>query len=485
MDERNTVEDSYRVYGGPRRRMSVAQRPEPRTDAGRRRPDTEPDRTLDSDTLPAEEQPVGRSALLPRLLTGVQPGRQIGLAEHDRLHGPPANLPAAAVIETADRAGLRGRGGARFPTARKLRTVAAAGRPLQRPIVVVNGMEGEPLAGKDRLLLDSAPHLVLDGAALAAAAVGAREAIVCIPSAAGATHAGLERALEERRCAGRDRVKFEIAEMDGGFVASEETALVQQLNGGPAVPTFTPPRPFERGVKRRPTLIDNAETLAHLALIGRHGAEWFRRIGDAADPGSVLVTLSGAVAAPGVYEIAPGTSMKQLVAAAGGLTESIRALLIGGYYGSWVDGRQADSLILNAESLHHHGAALGAGVIVVLPDSACGAAEAARIGDYLARESAGQCGACVNGLAAIADALAQLVDGTPKRGSWADLQRWLEEVPGRGACKFPDGATRFMSSALQVFGHEFHSHATHGPCEACYRRAVLVRPRGHELQAAA
>ncbi len=309
---------------------------------------------------------------------------------------------------------------------------------------------------------------------------------MCIPADARRTKATLERALEERRAAGLEAVSTRIAALEGGYVASEETALVQQLNGGPAVPAFTPPRPFERGVRKRPTLIDNAETLAHVALIARHGSEWFRRLGTTADPGSMLVTLSGAVRRPGVYEIAAGTRFTQLAAAAGGLTEPVRALLLGGYFGSWVDGARADTLVLADEELHARGASLGAGVIVALPQSACGAAEAARVGHYLAGQSAGQCGPCVHGLAAISETLADLVDGNPEPQAWTRLERWLAQVPGRGACRFPDGATRFMSSALQVFAREFEEHARSGPCPACYRSATLPRPRSHgQVEAAA
>ena len=120
------------------------------------------------------------------------------------------------------------------------------------------------------------------------------------------------------------------------FVAGEETALVQFLNGGPARPTFTPPRPFERGVGGAPTLVQNAETLAHVAQIARFGPAWFRRIGTAAEPGSILVTLSGAVARPGVYEVALGSPLRDLLAQAGGAREEIQAYLIGGYFGTWV-----------------------------------------------------------------------------------------------------------------------------------------------------
>jgi NADH:ubiquinone oxidoreductase subunit F (NADH-binding) len=145
------------------------------------------------------------------------------------------------------------------------------------PVVVVNGSEGEPSSSKDKLLLTMAPHLVLDGAVLAAAAVGAGEVVVCVDGAATAALDAVGRALAER---GRsDRLPVRLATIPSRYVAGEETALVHWLNGGPATPTRTPPRPFQRGVDRRPTLIDNVETLAHLAQVLRFGPDWFRQIG--------------------------------------------------------------------------------------------------------------------------------------------------------------------------------------------------------------
>ena len=258
------------------------------------------------------------------------------------------------------------------------------------------------------------------------------------------------------------------------FVAGEETALVRALNGGPAKPTFKPPLPFERGVRGAPTLVQNAETLAHVALIARFGPAWFREVGTREEPGTALVTISGAIRRPGVYEVALGTPLAELVADAGGPTETPRAFLVGGYFGTWVPAAQAGSLALSAAGLRPAGAALGAGAIVVLPASACGVAETARVVGYLAAESAGQCGPCVHGLAAIAGALGQLArcEGTDVRPR---LERWLEQVHGRGACRHPDGAGRFVASALDVFADEVRHHQRHRRC-SCGDRRVLPEP---------
>jgi NADH:ubiquinone oxidoreductase subunit F (NADH-binding) len=232
-----------------------------------------------------------------------------------------------------------------------------------------------------------------------------------------------------------------------------------------AKPTFVPPRPFERGYRGRPTLIQNPETLSQMALIARYGADWFRELGSAADPGSALVTIAGAVASPGVYELAFGTSMPDLLAAAGGALEPLRALLVGGYFGTWVDASRVISLRLSREDLRSVGCALGSGVLIALGESACGLHESARVIEYLAGESAGQCGPCVHGLAAIAASVGALAEGVAHPHEKERVLRWTAEIRGRGACHHPDGAARFVESALAVFKPELEAHRQ-GRCRA-------------------
>jgi NADH:ubiquinone oxidoreductase subunit F (NADH-binding) len=413
--------------------------------------------------------------VLPRLLSGVADRDVADLRSHLELDGPLPDLrrrPPAQLIDEIARSGLRGRGGASFPVAKKLQAVSGRRRPK---VVVGNGTEGEPASGKDRLLLTSRPHLVLDGAAVAARAVGAGEAIIAFSAGDDAVAAGLMQAVQERRAARlRDRVRFELFAVGDGFVAGNESALVNAINGGEAKPTFGP-RPFQSGVRRRPTLVQNVETLAHLGLIARHGAEWFRQTGTDLDPGSTLITLSGAISAPGVYEIEHGAPLTDLLDQAG-LTDDLTAVLIGGYFGSWLEADLIGRVRLSPRALSEHGASLGAGVIVALGDSACPVAETSRIADYFAAESAGQCGPCVNGLGAIAETMAQVARGTAGATARRDLARWSSSLAGRGACQFPDGATRFVASALRVFARDFDDHSRHGPCERCSAQPVLATP---------
>jgi NADH:ubiquinone oxidoreductase subunit F (NADH-binding) len=415
---------------------------------------------------------------LPRLLLGVGgDGAPLALDDHIATHG---ELPlerkrrrreTPRLIELVERAGLRGHGGAGFPTATKMLAVAGA---RGRPIVVVNATEGEPASIKDRTLCQLAPHLMLDGAQLAAQALGADEVIVAVCESASASVDTVADAIAERRALGGPRLR--LSTTPPGYVAGQESALVNHLSGGPALPTFTPPLPFEQGVSRRPTLLSNAETFAHVALIARHGASWFRALGTAAQPGSALVTLSGPVANPAVYEIEHGASLGELIDAAGGATAPVRAVLLGGYAGTWVDGRQLPSIALSDEHLAPHGATLGAGVVALLSDAACPVAETARVARWLSRESAGQCGPCVHCLDALASTVAEIAAGAAAAGAAQRVERLTQLVSRRGACAHPDGAARFVRSALVAFAPDFADHARHGRCEACARPAELPLP---------
>jgi NADH:ubiquinone oxidoreductase subunit F (NADH-binding) len=415
-------------------------------------------------------------ATLPRLLSGMSVHGMGVLERHLEIHGRlpgPEELDGPALVGLAERSGLRGRGGARFPAAIKMRAVRAS---RGRPIVVANGCESEPMSRKDALLLDELPHLVLDGAALAARAVGADRVIVAFERGASAARASLEHALAQRRAARIDAVPVELFAAAETFLTGQETSLVSQINGGPAKPTFIPPRPTQRGVRRHPTLVQNVETLAHLALIARHGAEWYTGLGTEAEPGSTLVTVIGAINSPGVYEIECGTLLDRLLAGAGGVSGAIGGLLVGGYFGSWLPASAAAELELSNAGLARHHAALGCGVVVALPASACPVAETVRVAIYLATETANQCGPCVNGSAAIARTLLAVSEGTAASGALADLGRWTAGIPGRGACHLPDGLAHFVATAMRTFADAFDDHARHGPCDACANRPLLYIP---------
>ena len=420
-----------------------------------------------------------RPAGLPRLLEAMPSNRAMSLAEHLAVHGPlqPTHRRSRAgqhpLIGQIEQAGLRGRGGAGFPTAVKMRAVASS---RGRAVVVVNAAEGEPASAKDRTLTQTLPHLVLDGATLAAHALDANEIIVTVCESARASVQGIADAITERGAPGRGSPRTRLTTVPAHYVAGQESALVNHLGGGPAIPTFTPPMPFQQGVARRPTLVNNAETFAHIALIARHGPDWFRELGTPSQPGSTLVTLSGPVAYPGVYEIEYGASLAALIHAAGGSTARVRAALLGGYGGSWVGEEHLRGLMLSDEHLASLGASLGAGVVLLLSENACPIAETTRIARWLAGQSTGQCGPCVHGLDALTTSLQEIASGVTGSQAAQRIARLSTLVRGRGACGHPDGAVRLILSAIETFGLEFADHARNGACEGCLSPGELPLP---------
>ena len=393
-------------------------------------------------------------------------GRPAGLDEHLDRYGPlPDRARPGALARAVTEAGLTGRGGAGFPTGTKLQAVGARRGPA---VVVANGMEGEPASEKDHALLSRAPHLVLDGAVLAAEDVRAEVVHVCLPRTKPGLADVVREAVADRQRARRDGVPVEVHELPHYYVSSEETSLVRWLNGGEARPLGGRERPFERGVRRRPTLVDNVETLAHLALIARFGPAWFRQAGRPEAPGTMLATVSGAVDRPGVYEIEVGTPVADVLAWSR-VREPAGAVLIGGYFGTWHDLADVAAAGMSAPQLRRAGASPGAGVLIALPEGACGLSETARVLGYLAGQSAGQCGPCAFGLPAIADDFAQLAQARASGAVLERLDRRLGALPGRGACRHPDGAVRLAASALTAFAPDVHAHARHRPCFAARR----------------
>ena len=416
---------------------------------------------------------------VPRLLAGVRAhGGRMSFREHTRWYGDPAvGLSSRGLIHEVDQAGLRGRGGGAFPTGRKLAAVASA---RSRPVVVVNGMEGEPGSGKDRHLLAVAPHLVLDGAELAAAELGASRLIVAVRRDAVDAVRSLSRALAERGQGWFGLDPVEVAEGPPRYVGGEETALVHWLDGGPIRPLGVPPRPFERGVSGKPTLVLNVETAAHMALIARYGAAWFRSVGPGHAPGSALMTIAGAVGRRGIAEVGLGASLEAVVLASEPHSEPAM-LLAGGCFGGWLPWSAAAALACDPDALRLAGAGLGAGILVVAPERTCVLAETARIAAYLAREGAGQCGPCTHGVRAVAGDLRVLCSPQASGLVTDRLRRRLSVVEGRGACGLPDGLVRLVSSALGRFPDHV---AAHERGHLCRESAVVPLPPARALSEA-
>jgi NADH:ubiquinone oxidoreductase subunit F (NADH-binding) len=419
---------------------------------------------------------VAPSRLLPPPADG---GRPPTLREHLAAHGPLA-IPTdddpkwrAAMVRAVSQSGLVGRGGAGYPTAAKWGAAIKA----RRSMVVVNAMEGEPASAKDRVLIHYAPHLVVEGAALLAAVTGASETVICVADHHDIDVGPLEEARAEFGRAQGSR-PISLVRPPAGYVHGEESALVGWLKNSRADPAWRPDKAVPLELGRRAVLVHNAETVAQLALIARHGPTWYRRAGLVEAPGTTLVTVSGAVASPGVLEVALGTPLSDILWRAGA-GRSLSGALVGGYGGSWI-GASDLHVPFAPGGLSAVGASVGAGVVVALSPASCPLAETARIVRYMAGQSAGQCGPCVHGLPALAVAMEQLATGRGGPGLRPAIDALATTVDGRGACRHPDGVVRLVRSALRVFEDDVAEHAAGRPCPGQARQSLLAFPETNQ-----
>jgi NADH:ubiquinone oxidoreductase subunit F (NADH-binding) len=380
--------------------------------------------------------------------------------------------PTRPLIDDVEASDLTGRGGACFPVATKWRSVAGGRR---RPVVVANGAESEPASRKDALLLTSAPHLVLDGLSLTALALHATRAAIYAPDH---VMPAVTAALAERGAGGIGGPEVEVVRTPDTYLAGQESAVVAALEGRRiAVPSFTGIRSIrDRGVGGRPTLVQNVETLAHVAMIARFGPEWFRSVGTTTNPGSTLITLTRRPSCL-VLEAPLGTNLVD----ATGITsqELARApgVLLGGYGGAWVTTQTVAGLPLSEREVRRAGATLGPGIVALLDQDTCPLAEMADVVRFLQRQGAGQCGPCVSGLAELADDMDRLAYGAADSGLVDRALRTCALIEGRGACRHPDGVARFVASGLEIFAPEVVDHLHRGPCPRT--RAARILPLPH------
>lgn len=412
-----------------------------------------------------------KSAVAATPLIGRSTAAQLSLDAHLGEHGPLPALSAREIMAFAKWAGLSGHGGAGFPLWRKLEAVAQA---RGRAVVVGNGAEGEPASGKDHWLLTHRPHLVLDGLQLAAQATGSNDLFLYVNELVPLRQLGA--VMADRAARRMDRRPVDLVAAPDAFISGEESSVVSYLSGSAALPRFKQPRVVERGVRGRPTLVSNVETLALLALIARHGPDWFRSVGTSEQPGTMLFTVSGAVARPGVVEAPHGTRLADVIELAGGATSRLQAVLVGGYHGSWLSPEVAARVRVSRADLAPVEASPGAGVVVALGENACGLMESSRVLSYLAGQAAGQCGPCLNGLPRIAELSRSLTTRSANPAAVTELHRIAGLLEHRGACHHPDGSVRFLRSALRVFAAELASHHQ-GRCSRTTDHAVLPTPR--------
>ncbi len=385
----------------------------------------------------------------PALLAHLQDGPSY--SAHRARFGAPADVDLQALVELARQADLRGRGGAGFPFAVKLATAARR----RRAVVVVNAAEGEPASAKDSALLTCGPHRVLDGAALAARALGTREVHVVTAADRSAAGAAVRTALAERRDA-RDGLRWSHTEAAARFVSGQARAVVELLSGRTGLPVTSWEPEAVSGVRGRPTLLSNAETFAQLAAVVRLGTAAYARLGTPDEPGTTLVTLAHD-ATRRVVEVGHGTPWEAVLTEG----EIDGALLTGGYHGTWVPPGALRGLGVSRRQLAAHHWSFGAGVVLSVGGRGCPVDVTVQVVDYLAAQSAQRCGPCLNGLPALADALADAVSG---RGGLEEVTMLAGLVERRGACAHPDGTVRLVRSLLDTFPDEVAAHAR-GRCE--------------------
>jgi NADH:ubiquinone oxidoreductase subunit F (NADH-binding) len=395
-------------------------------------------RTMPGRSLVAEHGPL--------LLADLDAGPS--LAAHRDLFGAVSRLGVTELLAMTREMALRGRGGAGFPFATKLQ-VASRGRHTE---IVVNVAEGEPASAKDAALAILAPHRVLDGAALAAAALGTAVVHVVVPLEREGVAVSMAAALAERRESG-ERVRWRLHEAEPGFVSGQAQAVLQLLAGRPNLPVTAWVPEAVAGHRGRPTLLSNAETWAHVGALARLGARGYAAHGTATEPGTTLLTLGEHPDEPTVVEVAYGTPWSQVLRS----EQLDRPVLLGGYHGTWAAPGALWGARVSRVELAERGLGLGAGVVVPLPPGHCPVRATSEVVDYLAGASAGRCGPCRNGLPALAGEVSRLARSRPS-ASRSRVAELMAVVERRGACAHPDGTVRLVRSLLSAFADEVADH---------------------------
>jgi len=389
------------------------------------------------------------------------------------------------VIAAISDSGLRGRGGAGFPTGRKW----ALGRAQADPVkyVVCNGDEGDPGAFMDRLVLESDPHRVLEGLAIAAYAIGAAEGYLYIraeyPQAVRHTRAAIRQA-EERGFLGRNirgsrfSLRLEVREGAGAFVCGEETALIQSLEGKRGMPKLRPPYPVERGLRGHPTVINNVETLACVPWIVRHGAGAFAALGTANSRGTKVFALAGKVNRGGLIEVPMGITMREVVEDIGGGIRNgrqFKAVQLGGPSGGCIPARLADTPI-DYDALAQTGAIMGSGGLVVLDDRDCMVDIARFFLKFTQAESCGKCTFCRIGTKRMLEILERLCEGKGRRDDLEKLEMLADYVGRASLCGLGQTAPNPVLTTLKYFRDEYEAHLHERRCPAG-RCPALIRYR--------
>ncbi len=376
-----------------------------------------------------------------------------------------ALLDPAAIIATIKDAGLRGLGGSGFPAARKWAMIAAQPEHGDR-YLICNGNEDEPGTFKDRLLLEESPHQIIEGALITALACGTNHIIFYInPHLKRATET-LAAAiiqwqqhdyLQQLNQTLGTTLELTLIASPGHYIAGEETAAIEAVEGHFPFPRGKPPYPAIAGVHHRPTLVNNIETLANVAHILRNGAAWFQQLGNADNSGTKLYCVSGDVVNAGVYELPMGTTLKTLLYEyAGGVSDNrtLKAVFTGGPSNSILTVSEID-IALDFDSMKQHQAALGTGAMIVIADGNPIIPHVSKYLEFFAKASCGQCPPCTSGTREMALLSSKIAVGEGRPQDLALLVSLSEMLPGSGRCHLIDGAITVLKSSLRHFHQDY------------------------------
>jgi NADH-quinone oxidoreductase subunit F len=404
------------------------------------------------------------------------------------------DLSPEQIVEMMERSGLRGRGGAGFPTGQKWRLVRA--QPVDTKYVICNGDEGDPGAFMDRVMLESFPFRVIEGLAIAAVAVDAHEGIFYIrheyPNALRRVRAALAECyrrgwLGDHLLGSEYPLHLAIKEGAGAFVCGEETALIASLEGRSGMPRLRPPYPAQSGLWGKPTLINNVETLATVPWIVRHGADAFAAMGTASSKGTKVFALAGKVRRAGLIEIPMGTTIREIVEEMGGGVEAgrrFKAVQIGGPSGGCIPARLADTPV-DYESLGKIGAIMGSGGLVVLDDTACMVDIARYFLRFTQNQSCGKCIFCRIGTKRMLEILELICAGRAQQTHLAQLEELAVQVSQGSLCGLGKMAPNPVATTLRYFRDEYEAHlrgrCPAGKCQALIKYVVTTECTGCTL----
>jgi NADH:ubiquinone oxidoreductase subunit F (NADH-binding) len=396
------------------------------------------------------------------------------------------SLTPEQVIRLVTTSGLRGRGGAGYPTGDKWAACAAERGQVHH--VVANGFESDPGAQADRTLMETDPHAVVEGTALAAWAVRAQEAIVAVDTRATVAVERLEGAIAaatQRGYLGDDAMgtgsplRISVRPLSGSFLLGEETVLLRALEDRRAQPDQRPPHPASRGLWGEPTVVNNVETLAAVPWIVANGAGAYAAIGAPEEPGTTLVQLSGAVRKPGVVEVPTGTPLRELVeAVGGGATGTLKAVLVGGPSGGFLPAEALDTPIAHRE-LGEAGAILGSGTVLVIDDSTCLVDLAALLTRFCSDETCGKTIPCRIGTRRLAELGAAFCSGRARPTDAALVASLSDDIRDAALCGLESTAVNPLRSGMRYFAQEFEDHIVRGTCPTGVCQLIRVAAVAH------